>query len=150
MQLLDLLKAAITVVVVLAIQNVRPDLFSLGRQNKRGTIKMSPKNKKLLLGGIAIALVIAILAPFLASSNPDGLDSTAQKVMQNPETEPAFESPLPDYTIPFLGEENPLGGVIALVLGTLLVLGIAYGLGAFLKRKMERKIPKFSFELENL
>lgn len=96
---------------------------------------MNSKNKKLLLGGITIALVIAILAPFLASSNPDGLDSTAQKVMQNPETEPAFESPFSDYTIPFLGEENPLSGVIALVLGTLLVLGIAYGLGAFLKKK---------------
>ncbi|WP_414470509.1 PDGLE domain-containing protein [Methanobacterium sp. ACI-7] len=96
---------------------------------------MSPKNKKLLLGGITIALVIAILAPFLASSNPDGLDSTMEKVMQSPETEPAIESPLPDYTIPFLGEDNPLGGVIALVLGTLLVLGIAYGLGAIIKKK---------------
>jgi cobalt/nickel transport protein len=98
---------------------------------------MSPKNKKLLLGGITIALVIAILAPFLASSNPDGLDSTAQKVMQNPETEPAFESPFSDYTIPSLGEENPLGGVITLILGTLLVLGIAYGLGEVIKRKKE-------------
>ncbi|MGB9937393.1 MAG: PDGLE domain-containing protein [Methanobacterium sp.] len=100
---------------------------------------MSPKNKKFLLGGITIALIIAILAPFLASSNPDGLDSTAQKVMENPETEPAFESPLPDYTIPFLGEDNPLGGVIALVLGTLIVLGIAYGLGEILKKKNNKE-----------
>lgn len=96
---------------------------------------MTPKNKKLLLGGLAVALVIAILAPFLASSDPDGLDATMEKVMQNPETETAFESPLPDYTLPFLGEDNPLGGVIALVLGTLLVLGIAYGLGIVLKKK---------------
>lgn len=96
---------------------------------------MSPKNKKFMLGGIAVALIIAVLAPFLASSNPDGLDSTAQKVMQNPETEPAFESPLPDYTIPALGEDNPLGGVISLVIGTLLVLGIAYGLGVILKKR---------------
>jgi cobalt/nickel transport protein len=95
---------------------------------------MTPKNKKFLMGGIAIALIIAILAPFLASSNPDGLDSTAEKVMQNPETEPVFESPLPDYTIPFLGEDNPFGGVIALILGTLLVLGIAYGLGVGLRK----------------
>lgn len=95
---------------------------------------MSPKNKKLLIGGIAIALIIAILAPFLASSNPDGLESTAQKVMQNPQTEPAVKSPLADYTIPFLGENNPLGGVLALIIGTLIILGIAYGLGVFLKR----------------
>lgn len=99
---------------------------------------MSPKNKKFLLGGLAIALIIAVLAPFLASPNPDGLDSTAQKVMQNPETEPAVESPLQDYTIPILGD-NPLGGVIALVIGTLLVLGIAYGLGVVLKKKNEGK-----------
>lgn len=96
---------------------------------------MSPKNKKFLLGGIVVALIIAILAPFLASSDPDGLDATLEKVMQNPETEPAFESPLPDYTLPFLGEDNPLGGVIALVLGTVLVLGIAYGLGIILKKR---------------
>jgi len=95
---------------------------------------MSPKNKKLLLGGLVIALIIAVLAPFIASSNPDGLDSTMEKVMENPETEPAFESPLPDYTIPFLGEDNPLGGVIALVIGTLLALGIAYGLGKIVKK----------------
>lgn len=100
---------------------------------------MSPKNKKLLLGGIAIALIIAILAPFLASSNPDGLDSTMEKVMDNPETEPVFESPLPDYTIPFLGEENPFGGVIALVVGTLLVLAIAYGLGEIIKKRNEKE-----------
>lgn len=100
---------------------------------------MNSKNKKFLLGGLAIALVIAILAPFLASSNPDGLDSTAEKVMQNPETEPAFESPLPDYTIPFLGEDNPFGGVIALILGTLIVLGIAYGIGVILKKKNEKE-----------
>lgn len=100
---------------------------------------MSPKNKKFLLGGIAVALVIAILAPFLASSNPDGLDSTMEKVMEHPETEPVFESPLPDYTIPALDEDNPLGGVIALILGTLLVLGIAYGLGEIIKKKNEKE-----------
>lgn len=99
---------------------------------------MNSKNKKFLLGGLAIALVIAILAPFLASSNPDGLDSTAEKVMQNPETEPFIESPLPDYSLPFLGEENAkFGGVVALILGTLLVLGLAYGLGIILKKKKE-------------
>lgn len=98
---------------------------------------MNPKNKKLLLGGVAAALIIALLAPFLASSNPDGLESTAQKVMPNPDTKPAFQSPLSDYTVPGLGEDNPLGGVISLVLGTLLVLGIAYGLSLLLKKKRE-------------
>lgn len=101
---------------------------------------MKAKNK-LLLGGITIALIIAILAPFLASANPDGLESTMQKVIQNPETEPALEAPLPDYTVPFIGGDNPLSSVLALVLGTLLALGIAYGLGLFLKRKNREENP---------
>ncbi|MDI3484203.1 MAG: cobalt/nickel transport protein [Methanobacteriaceae archaeon] len=91
---------------------------------------MKSRDKKLLIGGVIIALIIAVLAPFLASSNPDGLESTAEKVMPNPETEPAIESPLPDYTIPGLGKE---GEVLALVVGTIVVLIIAYGISAALK-----------------
>ncbi|HIH62632.1 MAG TPA: cobalamin biosynthesis protein CbiN [Methanobacteriales archaeon] len=91
---------------------------------------MKSRDKKLLIGGVIIALIIAVLAPFLASSNPDGLESTAEKVMPNPETEPAIESPLPDYTIPGFGKE---GEVLALVVGTIVVLIIAYGISAALK-----------------
>jgi len=36
---------------------------------------MNTQNRNLVLGGLAIAIFIAILAPFLASSNPDGLES---------------------------------------------------------------------------
>jgi cobalt/nickel transport protein len=68
---------------------------------------------------------------------PDGLDSTIEKVMEHHQTHPLLESPFPDYTIPALGEENPAGGVISLILGTLLVLGIAFGLGKVLKKKDE-------------
>ncbi len=93
---------------------------------------MKARDKKFLIGGLIIALVIAVLAPFLASPNPDGLESTAEKLMPNPETEPVLESPLPDYTLPALGD-SPLGGVISLVLGTVLVLGVAYGIGAIFK-----------------
>ncbi|MDI9624284.1 MAG: PDGLE domain-containing protein [Methanothermobacter sp.] len=91
---------------------------------------MKSRDKKLIVGGAIIALIIAALAPFLASQNPDGLESTAEKVMPNPETEPVIESPLPDYTIPGLGKE---GEVLALVLGTIIVLIIAYGISAALK-----------------
>jgi cobalt/nickel transport protein len=95
---------------------------------------MNARDKKFMVGGILIALIIAILAPFLASENPDGLESTAEKVMPNPETEPVVESPLPDYTIPVLGESR-VGGSIAMVLGTALVLGLAYGVGVILGRR---------------
>ena len=91
---------------------------------------MKSRDKKLLIGGVIIALIIAVLAPFLASPNPDGLESTAENVMPNPETEPAIKSPLPDYTIPGLGKE---GEVLALIVGTIVVLIIAYGISAALK-----------------
>jgi cobalt/nickel transport protein len=100
---------------------------------------MNNKNRNLLIGGVFIAIILAILAPFLASSNPDGLESTAEKVMPVPETEPAFQSPLPDYTIPLLGENNPWGGVISLIMGTLIVMLLAFGIASLMKKNGENK-----------
>jgi len=88
---------------------------------------MSPKDKSFVIGGLIVAIIIAILAPFLASSFPDGLESAAEKLASNPEPEPLFESPLPDYTVPALGE-SPLGGVVAIVLGTLVAFLTMVGL----------------------
>ncbi|MDI6645081.1 MAG: PDGLE domain-containing protein [Methanobacteriaceae archaeon] len=94
---------------------------------------MNTKNRNLIVGGLLIALVIAILAPFLASSNPDGLESTAES-LEVPESEPAFESPLPDYAIPGM-EDNPWGGVVALIIGTILVLLVTLGLASIFSKK---------------
>lgn len=86
---------------------------------------MSPKDKKLVLAGLAICIVIAVLAPFIASSNPDGLEKTAEDVSTTQESN-IYQAPMPDYTIPFLGEDNPYGGILALIIGVLVTLGIAY------------------------
>jgi cobalt/nickel transport protein len=95
---------------------------------------MNARDKKFLTAGIIVALIIAVLAPFLASPNPDGLESTAEKVMPNPETEPVLESPLPDYTIPALGD-SPIGGAISMIFGTIMVLALAYGVGAVFRSR---------------
>jgi cobalt/nickel transport protein len=95
---------------------------------------MKTKDRNLLICGIAIVIVIAILAPFLASKNPDGLESTAEKL--NPEaleSEPVFNSIMPDYEIPALGG-GPISGVIAILIGGIIVLVIGYGLGHILKK----------------
>lgn len=96
---------------------------------------MENKTKKFIIIGILIAVVIAVLAPFLASSNPDGLESTAEKII-NPgiSDEAVIESPMPDYIIPSLGEE-PISGSIAIVIGVIVVFILAYGLGLGLKKK---------------
>ena len=85
--------------------------------------------------GIAIALALALLAPVLASSNPDGLESSASSFPSADEKEqPALEAPMPDYVIPSLGD-GPLSGAIAILLGTVLVLLLTMGVGRFLAAK---------------
>jgi cobalt/nickel transport protein len=95
---------------------------------------MKPKDRNLVIAGVLLCLVIAVLAPFIASSNPDGLEKSAEQLMPNPETEPAVQAPLHDYTIPFLGE-GPLSGILALVLGVLVTLVIAYLVARLLRRR---------------
>jgi len=98
-------------------------------------------NKTFIIGGIIIALVIGILAVFLASGNPDGLESTAlivqgQKTLTG-DTPPdaeikedlngkySYTSPMPDYS---LGQPlGTKGGIIAIVAGTLLAFLVVLG-----------------------
>jgi cobalt/nickel transport protein len=103
-------------------------------------------NKTFIIAGIVVALLIGIVAVFMASADPDGLESTALVVQgqkeltggtpENAEIQEdlngkfSYTSPMPDYS---LGEEmGPLGGLIAIIVGTILaflvVLGIAYGI----------------------
>jgi cobalt/nickel transport protein len=105
-------------------------------------------NKTFLAAGIVIALLIGVVAVFMASADPDGLESTAlvvqgQKTMTGatpPDAEIhedlngkfAYSSPMPDYS---MGESmGSAGGIIAIVVGTILaflvVLGLAYGIKA--------------------
>lgn len=103
-------------------------------------------NKTFIIIGIAIALLIGVVAVFFASSDPDGLESTAlmiqgQKSLTG-DTPPdaeihedttgkfAYEAPMPDYS---LGDQlGPLGGIIAIVVGTLLAFGIVIGISKLL------------------
>lgn len=101
-------------------------------------------NKTFIIAGIVVALLIGVVAVFMASGDPDGLVSTAlivqgQKTLTGP-TPPDAEikedlngkfsyfSPMPDYS---LGESmGSAGGLVAIVVGTILaflvVLGLAY------------------------
>lgn len=103
-------------------------------------------NKTFIIIGVIIALLIGVVAVFLASGDPDGLESTAlmvqgQKTLTGATPADAeiheetagrfsYSSPMPDYS---LGETmGSAGGIIAIVVGTflafLVVLGLAYGL----------------------
>lgn len=103
-------------------------------------------NKTFIIVGIVVALLIGVVAVFMASGDPDGLESTAlvvqgQKDLTGATPEDAeihedmtgkfaYSSPMPDYS---LGEDlGSAGGLVAIVVGTILaflvVLGLAYGI----------------------
>jgi cobalt/nickel transport protein len=105
-------------------------------------------NKTFIIVGIVVALLIGVVAVFMASGDPDGLESTAlivqgEKTLTGPTPPDAeikedmtgkfsYSSPMPDYS---LGEEmGSMGGMVAIVVGTILaflvVLGLAYAVKA--------------------
>jgi len=101
------------------------------------------KNNSILVAGLIVAILIGIAAPFLASGNPDGLESAAEKIINTEVLESNLEeagleeegtvapSPMPDYAIP--GMEK-LGEIGALVIGILLITVIAFGVGSLFKK----------------
>lgn len=95
-------------------------------------------NMKFLYAGIAIALVLSMLAPFLASSDPDGLESAAGGVIEEAkleemeEMEPAVGAPMTDYAIEGMGKS---GEVAAIAIGTFAVLAISFGFGKVFNKK---------------
>jgi cobalt/nickel transport protein len=113
-------------------------------------------NKTLLVCGLIIAIAIGVVAVFLASGDPDGLESTAlvvqgQKALSGPTPPDAeikenmegkftYKSPMPDYS---LGEsDSPGGGVLAIVGGTILAFIIAISLIYALKVAGKKNPPK--------
>lgn len=95
-------------------------------------------NMKFFYAGLMIALLISALAPFLASPDPDGLESAAGGVIEESimseleEMEPVVGSPMPDYSIEGMGKS---GEVVAIALGTLAVLAISLGFGKVFNKK---------------
>ncbi len=104
----------------------------------------------VILGGLAVALVIAVLSPFIASQNPDGLGATAQHLnpqlwnsSSNDFSNPGYwHAPFDNYEISQIG--GKLGGILALVLGLFIAMGVALGVTEILKRKKRSDAQKNS------
>jgi len=105
-------------------------------------------NRTFLAAGLIVAIVIAIVAVFFASSDPDGLESTALIIQGDKtltgDTPPnaevnedipgrfVYDAPMKDYS---LGESlGSVGGIIAMVVGVLLSLGLVLGAVKLLAR----------------
>ena len=90
---------------------------------------------KFYVIGLVIALVICVLSPFLASGNPDGLEASAEVL--NPsslESEPLLSVIMPDYTFEGM-EDNPLAGVVSLLIGAVVTVALAGGVVYIVTKK---------------
>lgn len=92
---------------------------------------------RLLLVGIAISIVVAVGAAYLASSDPDGLERVAEdKEFIDTAKDPGYEI-LPDYTIPGIDNEG-VSTALAGIVGVVAVAAISIGAGKLLSRRRER------------
>ena len=83
--------------------------------------------------GLLIALVLALLSP-LASPWPDGLERVAEDYGFIDKAEEPLYHIIPDYIFPGVQNEA-LAAIIAGLVGTALVFGVAYGLGQLVKAR---------------
>jgi len=119
----------ITVGALAFLYTARRDLFRTGEVTPKG-------GAAVWIFGLGIALLLAVLSP-LASAHPDGLEWVAgQKGFLEAARAPLYKI-IPDYAIPGISNTT-LATILAGILGTLLVFGVALGL-AYLRRKKDSK-----------
>ncbi|HEY75708.1 MAG TPA: cobalamin biosynthesis protein CbiM [Thermoflexia bacterium] len=117
----------ITVGALALVSRARPDLVEMGRAGSVGGFRWA-------LTGLAVALALTLLSP-LASPHPDGLERVAEDLGF---IEAAQEAPfevIPDYVFPGLSNEA-LATIVAGVVGTIIVFGIAVGVAALYRRRV--------------
>ncbi len=83
--------------------------------------------------GLLIALAVTLISP-LASPWPDGLERVAEDKGFIEHAQDAPYEIIPDYVFPGISNEA-VATILAGIVGTLIVFGLAYGLGAMLKRR---------------
>jgi cobalt/nickel transport system permease protein len=107
----------ITVGALAVILAARPDLLST---EKAG----ASFDRVLVIGGICIALILAIFSP-MASSHPDGLEWVADQKGFLDVAQGALYELIPDYVMPGIHNEA-VATIVAGILGTLIVFSVAY------------------------
>jgi cobalt/nickel transport system permease protein len=93
----------------------------------------------VIAGGVVLALVVGIVAVFFASPSPDGLERVAEDKGFLAAAQDAPFQIMPDYVAPGIANET-LAGVIAVVLGTLLLFAVGYGIARALRRRNQRLV----------
>ncbi len=100
---------------------------------------MSPSRRRttgFVLAGLLVALLVAGVGSWYASSSPDGLESAAEQhgFAGTARDSAAADSPLADYGVDGVSDERLSGG-LAGVVGVLAVLTLAGGTTLLLRRR---------------
>lgn len=127
--LIGLGEAAITVGALAFLYATRRDLLGIGEaapgRASAGWVGL----------GLGIALVVAVFS-FAADPNPDGLERVAEDTgFLDRALDPVYNL-FPDYTLPFISDPL-ISGILAVVLGTLIVFGATFLIARVQGRKAE-------------
>lgn len=103
----------------------------------------SVRDRRFFVVGLVVALLIAGVGSFYASSHPDGLEYVAEQTgfMDSADDSAAADSPLADYQVDGVDDARLSGG-LAGVVGVLLVLALAGGLAFFVRRRRSTDRPE--------
>ncbi|MFI5459580.1 MAG: energy-coupling factor ABC transporter permease [Isosphaerales bacterium] len=127
-------EAIITGLVVRFLLVRRPDLFESAEDSVAGRSVVG-RWGLTLVGGLAVALAIAVfLAPF-ASQSPDGLEFVGEKLgfLSESSPPPPIRAPIPEYRLPIAGVNHvKVATAAAGLVGTLVVFGVAWGMARVL------------------
>jgi cobalt/nickel transport system permease protein len=147
---IGIIEGGATAFALSLIIHARPDIVGGDRPEKVHKAK-----NIMIAAGIAIALSIAIFAPYYASTYPDGLDSTFltlsgvkdhdtvsvnesgvasvhAAVLEKSGNSVSWQAPLTDYSIP--GMDKP-GEVLAIVSGVVVLFALGFGISRIIARK---------------
>lgn len=98
--------------------------------------RSSPPRRTFIVGGLVVALLLALVVSGFASGSPDGLERVAEDHgFIETATDHAFsDGPIADYTIRGIGSERLSTG-LAGVLGVLITFAVGVGVAALVRRR---------------
>jgi cobalt/nickel transport system permease protein len=115
----------------------RPDLFEEPDDTAVAPPRPAGQWGQAILGGVGVALAVAVFLAPIASEWDDGLEFVSNKLGILAETEgpPKVVSPMPDYKLWIAGADHvKVATAAAGVVGTLVVFGVALGMARLLPR----------------
>ncbi len=88
-------------------------------------------NHKLLIVGLALAVIFVVLGVFVFSYAKETLDLKAEQL--GAQEQPIYQPPFPDYNI--LGLDNQWSALIIGIAGVLLIFAVTFAVAKILKKR---------------